>query len=106
MLIGQQQHQINDGWHDEYGAMAKRYDEAQRHQRENADVERVDRPDVITEQLEGKVVVIDHPCFIKAQAERLAAICDGEIGSGSQRRVGFGRMGIEKADPVVGGSRL
>ena len=82
--------------------MAKRADEAKRHDGENADVKRIDRADVIAEQFECDIVVIDHPGFVEREAERLAAICDRKIGCGAQCRVGLFRMRVEDShQPAV-----
>ena len=75
--------------------MAKRANEAKRHDGEDADVKRIDRTDVIAEQLECEIVVIDHPGFVESETECLAAICNRKIGRGAQIRIGLVRMGIE-----------
>ena len=95
VLVDQQQQEIQDGWNDEYRAMAKRADEAKRHDGEDADIKRIDRSDVIAEQLECEIVIIDHPGFVESETERLAAIGNREIGRGAQSRIGLARMGIE-----------
>src|SRR5580704_18241476 len=95
VLVDQQQQEIQDGWNDEYRATAKRADETNRHDGEKADIKRIDRPDVITEQLECEIVVIDHPGFVENETERLAAVCNRHIGRGTQSRIGLVRMGIE-----------
>src|ERR1700684_4218621 len=75
--------------------MAKRANEEKCHDGEDAGVKRMDRTDVIAEQLECEIVVIDHPGFVENETERLAAICNRKIGRGAQIRIGPVRMGIE-----------
>ena len=42
--------------------------------RENADIKRIDRSDVIAEQFECEIVIVDHPSLVESQTERLAAV--------------------------------